>query len=446
MNQYEHMTQDPVRKLTLRLAVPSIISMMITTIYNMVDTWFVAQLGTQATAAVGISFAIMELINSLGFLFGTGGGTRIGLLLGAKNRDGASVVGSTACFCALVLSAVLAVGGLLFLTPLMRFLGSSDAVLPYAVAYGRFMLLGFPVMCLSLVLSTYLRSEGKNRLSMIGMACGGILNMALDPLFIFVLNLGITGAALATFLSQVVSLGLLLFFFLTGHTETRLAPSAIRLEAPLLKDILRAGLPSLCRHGAGTVAATCLNISAGIFGGDSLIAALSIVSKVTAFILALIKGFVQGAQSIYSYNKGAGRSDRIREAFTFTLRLNMALICAIAVINYFAAPRIMRLFSAIDPETLSLGTAALRYHVAGLIFMPFGFSMNILLQAVGESWKATFLASLPQAICYVPLVFLLPYWLGVTGLMLTPLMSYLLTDLITIPYWKRYFAPKAQEA
>ena len=439
------MTKEPVRKLTLRLAIPSIISMMITTVYNMVDTWFVARLGTQATAAVGISFAIMEMINSLGFLFGTGGGTRIGLLLGAKDQKGASVVGTTSCSFTVILSFLLAASGLIFLTPLMRFLGSSDTILPYAEAYGRFILLGFPVMCLSIVLSTFLRSEGKNRLAMIGMGCGGVLNMVLDPLFIFALDMGITGAALATFLSQVISLCVLLFYFLSGRTQTRLALSSVRFEGKLLISILRAGLPSLCRHGAGTVAAACLNISAGIFGGDSLIAALSIVSKAAAFILALVKGLVQGAQSIYSYNKGAGRDDRIREAFSFTLQINMMMVCVIAIINYFIAPAIMRLFSAMDAETISLGAAALRYHVAGLIFMPFGFSMNILLQAVGESGKATFLASLPQAICYVPLVFLLPYLWGVAGLMLTPLMSYLLTDLITIPFWKKYFASPLQE-
>jgi putative MATE family efflux protein len=440
MNPYERMTTEPVRNLTLKLALPSMASMLITTIYNMVDTWFVARLGTQATAAVGISFAIMELINALGFLFGTGSGTKVGLLLGGKDREGASVMASTACFCAAILSLVLAAVGLVFLSPLMRILGSTASIQPYAESYGRFILIGFPVMSLSLVLSSVLRSEGKNRQAMVGIGCGGILNMLLDPLFIFTFKGGIAGAALATFLSQCIGLCILLSFFLRGKTETRLSLSAIHPTQELMAGIMRAGLPSLCRHGAGMLAAACLNVAAGLYGGDSLIAAFSIVAKVIAFILALIKGFTQGAQSIYSYNKGAGRNDRIREAYLFTLRWNMIGVCLIAALLYFAAPGILSLFSATDSETRALGITALRLHAAGLIFMPYGFAMSILLQAVGESGKSTFLACLPQGICYVPLAFLLPYLFGTVGLMLTPLVAYLLTDIITIPFARSYFS------
>ncbi len=439
MTPYERMTTEPVKKLTLTLALPSIVSMLVSTVYNMVDTWFVSRLGTQATAAVGISFAIMELINALGFLFGTGSGTRVGLLLGAKDREGASVTASTACFCALVLSAVIAGLGIVFLSPLMRILGSTPTIQPWAETYGRYMLLGFPVMCLSLVLSSILRSEGKNRQAMIGVGSGGVLNMMLDPLFIFALHGGIAGAALATFLSQTVSLGILLFFFMTGRTETRLAFTSVRPSKRLLGTILRTGFPSLCRHGAGTLSAACLNIAAGLYGGDALIAAFSIVSKIVSFILALIKGFTQGAQSIYSYNKGAGQNDRIREAYLFTLRGNVFGTCLIAVLVYFTAPGILSLFSTTDQETVALGVTALRLHAAGLIFMPYGFAMSILLQAVGEPGKSTFLACLPQGICYVPLVFLLPRHFGMTGLMLTPLCAYLLTDFLTVPFTRQYF-------
>ena len=439
MTQFERMTAEPVRRLTLRLALPSIISMVITTVYNMVDTWFVARLGTQATAAVGISYAIMELISALGFVFGTGGGARIGLLLGAKDHRGASAVCTTACCCAALISLVLGGLGLVFLGPLMRLLGSSPTIQPYAEDYGRFILLGFPVMCLAIMLSAMLRFEGKNRSAMIGMGCGGVLNMALDPLFIFGLDMGITGAALATFLSQSVSLAVLLFYYLSGRTETRISPRAICLKPRFVLSIVRSGLPSLCRHGMGSLSAACLNISAGICGGDPLIAALSIVSKVIAFILALIKGYTQGAQSIYSYNKGAGRDDRIREAYTFTLRGNLAAAALIAIGMYFAAPGILRLFSTSDAQVIALGVSALRWHAAGLIFMPYGFSMNILLQAVGEPGASAFLAALPQGLCYIPLVFLLPWIFGMTGILLTPLLAYLLTDLITIPFERRYF-------
>ena len=437
MTHHERMTKSPVRRLTLELGISSMLAMVITTVYSLVDTWYVARLGTQAAAAVGISFAIMEMISSLGYLFGTGGGTRMGLLLGAGETRKASEAASTAAFCAGALSVLMGGLGLFFLSPLMRLLGSTPTIQPYAESYGRLILLGFPVMCLSIVLATFLRCEGKNRLSMIGMSLGGILNIVLDEVFIFGLGLGITGAALATFLSQCAGLAVLVFFFASGRTQARISPGAVRADRHLVGQIVRAGLPSLCRHGAGTLSAVCLNLAAGMAGGDPLIAALAVSSKVTAFVLALLKGLFQGAQSVYSYNKGAGETGRIREAYDFTLRVNQILICGIAAGMYFLAPPILGLFGGMEQETVLLGIAALRVQTFGLIFMPYGFSVNILLQAVGESAKSTFLASLPQGLFFVPLVFVMTSLWGIPGLLLTPAAAYLATDLVTVPFKKR---------
>ena len=442
MNQHTRMTETPIRKLTLSLALPSVVSLMITTLYNMADTWFVSRLGTQAVAAVGVSFAIMEAINSVGYLFGTGGGTRIGMLLGAQKTKEASRVGSTACFFALSVSILFSVFGLLFLSPLMRLLGSSDTILPYARRYGCFMLLGFPIMALSVVLATFLRSEGKNRYSMIGIGTGGVLNLFLDPLFIFVFQMGIIGAALATFVSQCVSLVLLCSFFFFGKSEIKLTPAAVSLSPRLLKTITVAGTPSLCRHGIGSLYSIAQNTAAGLFGGDALIAALSVVSKVSAVVLALLKGLSQGAQSVYSYCHGAGRDDRVRASWRFSLLLNQALILIISVLGYFFAPALLSLFSGIDPEAVGLGITGLRLNLVGLVFMPFGFSVNILFQAVGLPWRSTFLALLPQGIFYIPAVFLLPQVFGPSGIFLAPLAAYLLTDLVTMPFILLYFRQK----
>ena len=439
MDQHTRMTETPVRRLTLSLALPSVVSLMITTLYNMADTWFVSRLGTQAVAAVGVSYAIMEAISSVGYLFGTGGGTRIGMLLGAKKAKEASRVGSTACFYTLAIGVLSAVFGLSFLSPLMRFLGSSETILPYALRYGRFILLGFPVMSLSVVLATFLRCEGKNRLSMIGIGFGGILNLALDPLFIFALGLGVTGAALATFLSQCVSFSLLSWFFFSGKTETKLSPSSVSLSPRLLRSIAVMGTPSLCRHGIGALYSVAANTAAGMFGGDALIAAFSVVSKIVAVVLALLKGLSQGAQSIYSYCHGAGRDDRVREAWRFSLLLNMAVILALALLGYFLAPAVLSLFSGIDGDAVRFGVLGLRLHLLGLIFMPFGFSVNILFQAVGMPWRSTLLAALPQGLFYIPTVFLLPRFLGPAGLFLAPLTAYFLTDLVTLPFILPYF-------
>ena len=440
MTQFDRMTKTPIARLTLSLAVPSVVSMLITNVYNLVDTWFVSQLGTQAVAAVGINLAVMEFINSVGYLFGTGGGTRVGLLLGAKKQEEADRVASTAFFVSLLVSIGFALPGLLFIRPLMRLLGSSETILPYAVQYGRFMILGLPVMGASLVLATILRCEGKNRLSMMGIGLGGVLNMALDPLLIFGFCMGITGAALATFISQVIGFCLLLYFFLSGRSESRLRLGMVSCGNGRLSGLLKMGFPSLCRHGIGMVSAAALNIAAGMYGGDALIAALSIVTKIVTFVQSILKGIVQGAQSVYSYNYGAGRKDRVRQAYRFTLLVNTAFIASVAAAAFLVSDRVMAAFSVTDPEVFAFGSLGLRLHILALVLMPFGFAMNILLQAVGEPGKSSFLALLPQGLFYIPAVFLLPAVFGPKGILFAPLCAWALTDIVTIPFTIGWFS------
>lgn len=445
-SQYDRLTHTPVGRLTVSLAVPAVIGMMITTIYNMADTWFVAKLGTQAVGACGVTLSIMELMMSVGYWFGMGGGTAIGLLLGARKTEEAGRIGSTAFLTTLMLGAVIAVLGNAAITPLMRFLGASETILPYAIAYGRFILLGFPIMSGSLVLSTILRCEGKMKLSMLGIASGGVLNMLLDPLFIFVLDLGITGAALATFISQLAGFVLLLAFYAAGQSETKISVRLFTPTAQIYRRILVTGLPSLTRHGVTTVANIAMNTAAGIYGGDVLIASLSIVGKIMALLMALIKGIFQGSTTIFSYNKGAGRYDRVRDAYRFALVFTTGIAAAYVVVISLTAERILSLFGAADPQIVSVGAKALIIQVAALLLMPFNFSGNSLLQSVGEAWKSTFLAALPQGIFYVPAVFVLPLFLGQDGVLFAPAVGQVLAAVVTMPFIRGYFQRMEEEA
>ena len=438
--QFDIMTQTPIPRLTMSLAIPSVISMMVTTLYNMVDTWFVAQLGTLAVGACGIAFSIMEYISSIGYLFGMGSGTVIGMLLGSKKPKEASVLSSTAFFTTLALGILSAILGLFFIQPLMRLLGSSESLLPYAAAYSRYILIGIPVMSTSLVLSSILRCEGKNKLSMIGIGSGAVLNMLLDPLFIFVFQLGISGAALATLISQTVGLLVLLYFFLTGKTETRLALRSVTLNPAIHKKMLITGMPSLCRHGVATVANIALNVAAGMYGGDMLIAAFSIVNKVTALIQSVLKGIFQGAQSIFSYNKGAKRYDRVRSAYLFTLSFNTILITVTAFAMLALSAPIIRLYNVSDPDVFALAVKVLIVHTFALILMPWNFSGNTMLQSVGEPIKSALLASLPQGIYYIPALFILPLLLGTNGVIYAPIIGQVLCALTTLPVILRYFS------
>ena len=436
--QFARMTETPIPQLTISLAVPSVIGMLISTMYNMVDTWFVAQLGTIAVAACGISFPIMEFINSIGYLMGMGSGTLIGLLLGKRDLKKAGSLGSAAFFLTLGVGTLLAAAGLLFLNPLMRLLGASEAVLPSAAAYARYILIGIPVMSVSLVLSSILRCEGKNRCAMIGIASGGVLNMLLDPVFIFVLGQGVAGAAMATLISQTAGLFLLLSYYLRGQTETHLSIREARITAPEMKKLLITGLPSLCRHGTATLAGIALNLAAGVYGGDALIAALSIVSKVSSLIQSVIKGIFQGSQSIYSYNKGAERYDRVLQAYRFTLVFNTVLVACVAAVMPFMAKGIMGIFSVTDPDVLRLGILALILQAVSLLIMPFNMSVNQLLQSIGFPKTSTLLTILPQGLFYIPALAVLPLFLQANGVIAAPILGQALCAAVTWPILKKH--------
>ncbi len=440
--QFQKMTQTPIPRLTMAISIPAVVSTMITMVYNMADTWFVAQIGTAAVGAVGVAFSITTFTNALGFLFGMGSGTYISRLLGARHHEEASRIGSTALISSFVLCMLLSTAGILGIRPLMRFLGSSETILPNAIDYGFYILLGIPVMCSSLVLSTILRCEGKTRLSMTGIGIGGILNLFLDPLFIFIFNLGVAGAAMATLLSQIISWLVLFSFYLTGKSAVRLSFRYFTPQFAIYRNILVTGLPSLCRHSISTLANIAMNTAAGVYGGDTMIAAMSIVAKVIGVSQSISGGIGQGAQTIFSYNKGAGLPDRVKKTYQFALTFNTCLLAAEAVFLSIFAPQIMTLFRADDAGVIQVGARALRLQCISLVLIPWNNLANQLLQSVGESGKSTFLASLRQGTYYIPIVFLLPLVMQAEGILYAQPMADVLTAVTVAPFIVWYFKRK----
>ena len=312
--KFKKMTETPVEPLICRMAVPTIISMLITSIYNMADTFFVGRIGTSATAAVGIVFSLMAIIQAIGFFFGQGSGNYISRKLGAREVEEASRMAATGFFSALLTGAAVMVLGFCFSESFCRLLGATETIMPYAQDYMRLILIGAPYMTAALVLNNQLRLQGNAFYAMIGLVSGGLLNIALDPLFIFGFGLGISGAALATILSQLVSFFLLLLGCnrVAGNLPIRFrhfSPSLARYRA-----IVNGGLPSLCRQGLASVATICLNTAAGPFG-DAAIAAMSIVTRLTQFAASAVLGFGQGFQPVCGFNYGARRYDRVRRGF-----------------------------------------------------------------------------------------------------------------------------------
>ncbi|MBE6905770.1 MAG: MATE family efflux transporter [Ruminococcaceae bacterium] len=436
--QYERMVTAPIPGLILSLAVPTIISMTVTALYNMADTFFVSQLGTSASGAVGIVFSLMAMIQAVGFTLGMGSGSIISRLLGRQEREAASQIASSAFFAAIGFGLLLTIFGLGFLDGLMHLLGTTDTILPYARDYARYILLGAPIMCGSFVMNNHLRAQGKAALSMVGLSLGGVLNIALDPLFIFTFGLGISGAAIATLISQCISFSILLSFFLMGKSVTVLHLKKVSRSFEDYADIIHNGLPSLCRQGLASAATVALNISAAAYG-DPAVAAMSIVSRIFLFILSVMLGIGQGFQPVAGYNYGAGQYARVRQAYWFTVRIGMIVMTTLAAAGFFFAPDIISLFRRGDAEVIAIGVAALRWQCIALPLQPVMMGTNMVLQSVGKANSATFLACNRQGVFFLPLILLLPKFLGLAGIEMSQALADAASFAACLPYLYFFF-------
>ena len=413
--QYIKMTQTPVSSLIPRLAVPTIVSMLVSSIYNMADTYFVSQIGTSASAAVGVVFSIMAIIQAVGFTIGMGGGILTSRSLGAKDKDRADTLVTLSFFFSLIFGFILAVIGIVFNKSLMRMLGATETILPFAEAYSRYIFLACPFMIGSFVMNNILRSEGKAFYAMVGITTGGVLNIALDPLFIFVFGLGTAGAAIATAISQFISFIILRMAVITGKSEADIVISRIRHFQPsMLLSVIKTGLPSLARQGLASIATILLNLSAAVYG-DAAIAAMSITARVTCFIFSALLGFGQGFQPVCAYNWGAGKFDRVRKATVFTAQVGSIIIAILSILTYIFTPSILRAFMKEDPMVIEVGTRALRAQCILLPFCGINVTTNMALQGTSHVPSATFLAMCRQGIFYIPAILVLPRILGITG-------------------------------
>ena len=442
--QFQKMTQTPVGKLIATLSIPTIISMLVTSVYNMADTFFVSKLGTSASGAVGIVFSVMAIIQAIGFTFGMGSGSWISRLLGAKEDEKAKEVAATGFYSAIFLCTLMSIIGEWKMDDLMRILGASETILPYARQYARYILLAAPIMASSFVLNNLLRSEGHAKFAMIGITTGGILNVILDPIFIFIFDLGISGAAIATALSQLVSFLILLSYFVMHKTTTRLGIHRVSREIGTYYQIIKNGLPSFSRQGLASIASILLNKQATIYG-DAAVAAMAIVSKIVAMVFSVLIGFGQGYQPVVGFNYGAGILERVKKAMKFTLKVGTIGMTAAAVILFIAAPRLLGLFIADDPAVKEIGTMALRAQAISMPLLPVGVVANMTFQSLGKSWKATIMSAMRQGIFFIPLIFILPAIFGLWGVTMTQAASDALTAVACTPFLYSFYKNLTEE-
>ena len=440
--QYIYMTETPVAKLVSALAVPTVGGMLVSSLYNITDTFFVSQLGTSASAAVGVVFSVQSLIQAVGFTLAMGSGSMISRRLGQKDTQSACRFVSTSFLMAFVFGALLGLFGMLFLRPFLGLIGATDTMMPHAVAYARYILATAPIFAASFVLNVAMKSQGRATLSMLGLMAGNLLNVVLDPICIFALDMGTSGAALATAVSQWVSFGALLWFFLKKQDTLRIKWQYVSRDWHDYITIVRVGSPTLCRQGCGSIASALLNNRAMLFG-DAAVAAMSIANRIYNIVRSILVGIGQGFQPVAGFNYGAKRPDRVKAAFRFTVVLGTAVACAAAAGLAMFAPQIMTVFRRDDPEVIRMGTTALRMLCVVLPLLGYSTYVNQMLQCLGRSGQATFLASCRQGTIYVPLIVVLPAILGLTGIQLTQPIADGLTFLVSIPFHIWFFrSPK----
>lgn len=436
--QFLKMTETPIPKLIISLAIPTIISMLVSSIYNMADTFFVSKLGTSAAGAVGIVFSLMAIIQAVGFGLGMGSGSNISRLLGQQKNNEASTIASTGFFSAITFGLFLTIFGIIFINSLMKSLGATDTILPYAQDYARFILFGAPVMCTSFVMNNILRSEGKAALAMVGITFGGILNIILDPIFIFVFNLGISGAAIATLISQCISFTILLSYFIRKKSTTRIHIKNISKKFSTYILIIKTGLPSLCRQALGSIGTVALNISAGTYG-DSAVAAMSIIGRIFMFTMSAMLGLGQGFQPVVGYNYGAKKYERVKEAIFFTLKVGTIIMTSLAVIGFIFSKEIMMTFRKEDLAVIAIGSLAIKIQCLALPTHPLIVVSNMTLQTVGKSWQGTFLSAARQGIYFLPLIIILPNLFGLFGIQISQPIADVVTSISSIPFMILFF-------
>lgn len=431
------MTETPVPRLVLRLAIPSMISMVVTAFYNVVDAAFVGHLSTEATAGIGIAFAYMTFIQAVGFFFGHGSGNHISRALGARRYEDAGLMASVGFFTPLIIGIVAALVGLPLLPQIVRMLGAPEAVVPYGCDYLRYILIATPFMMSALTLNNQLRLQGNARFGMIGIVSGAVLNIVLDPLFIFVLDMGVTGASFATAISQFFAWCLLLWGT-TRSESVHIRFGNFRPSWYCYREIIAGGLPSLCRQAFNCAAVVMLNYAAAKYAPEgqdaSSVAAFAVVSRTMMFAFSLILGFVQGFQPVCGFNYGAHKYERVRQSYFFAYSVSTAMLFVLSVLGYIFAPQIIAIFRSEDPVLIEIGTQALRWQCAVFPLVTLGTATNMLFQNIRMPFRSTLLSISRQGLFFIPAILILPHFYGLQGVIMTQAVADVCTFFLAIPF------------
>ena len=428
---YEKMTKAPLAKLIISLGIPTTISMLVTNIYNMVDTYFVGTLGESQQAATGILFTLQAIIQAIAFMLGQGSGSMVSKALADKDTEEASEYVSTGFFTGAVLGTVLMVVGLIFLTPFIRFLGSTETILPYARQYVICVLVMCPVVICSFVLNNNLRYEGKAFYAMIGLVSGGIINIFGDYFLIKVISLGVLGAGIATAASQFISFLILLYFY-RKMAQGKISLKFISKKVQTYVTICKVGFPALIRQGLSSISSGLLNNLTRPYG-DAAIAAMSVVNRFTAFVMCVGLGIGQGFQPVAAFNYQAKKYSRVKKGLIVTMVIGFGMICCLALPGFVFAEQIVYMFQK-SPAVVEIGTLALRCSCVGVTFLALSVPINMLYQSTRQAAMSSFLSVLRNGLTFIPILIITTRLWGLNGIQISQPLADVLTGLISIPF------------
>ncbi len=413
-DQYQKMTQMPVEKLIPRLAAPTMMSMMSAVLYNTADTWFVSQLGDSATAATGVCLPLTAMIQAVGFWIGMGAGSNISRFLGKRHNFKASIIATSATALTVLVSLILGLTGFFGNSLILKHLGSTPTIMPYAADYSKVIFIGTTFSSLSFVFNNLLRAQGRAVFAMAGVISGTLINVILDPIFIFVLDLGIAGAAWSTVICQCISFLIMLYALRSEKSMIKLSPAFLSKNYGVYLLIMSTGLPSLFRQGCSALATVLLNRAGAVYG-DTAVAAMSIVGRVSFLITSLVGGFGQGYQPVVGFAFGAGNYQRVKRAYKFSMTVCLTILTLGGLFCLFKAEAIMRFFRSDSPQVIAIGTETFFYYGLSLPFNAVIILTNMLLQVTGQKFLASLTSVMRQGVVFIPLILILPEFIGLKG-------------------------------
>ena len=436
---YKKMTETPVARLIVQLGIPTTISMLITSIYNMADTYFVGTLGPSAQAATGVLFTLQSIIQGIAFMLGQGSGTFISRELADKNADRASMYVSSAFFTGGIIGLLVSLVGLCILEPLVLFLGSTQTILPHAMDYGMWVLISCPFVITSMILNNALRFEGKAFYAMFGLTAGGLLNILGDFLLVKCLNMGVFGAGLATAISQFISF-LILFIMFRKMAQSSISAKSISKDWKTYLTICRVGLPSLIRQSMTSVTSGVLNNLTKAFG-DAAIAAMSVVSRFSMFLMCVGLGMGQGFQPVAAFNYRAKKYDRVKKGLVFLIIYALILVGGLSLVTMMIPEKVIAIFQKKE-EVIAIGSVALRYYAFGMIFMAFSVPVNMLYQSIQQPTISSILSTIRAGAITIPMLLILVPTIGLTGIQIAQPTADVIAGLISIPFIIRFLKSK----